>query len=358
MFVQPTDKTLIVITPGFPANEGDTTCLPAQQIFIKALNKKFSTLNIIIISFQYPFVSSTYQWNGNTVISLNGRNKSKPARLKTWFIAWRNLQKIKKENNIAGILSFWCTECALIGNYFAKQNNLKHNSWILGQDARPKNKFIKWIKPNAENLVAMSDFLTEEFYKNYLITPANVITNGIDTGLYQFNKEEKNIDILGAGSLIPLKQYEIFINIINELIIEIPQIKTMICGQGIEQNNLLAQINKFHLQQNITLTGEKPHAEILQLMSRTKIFLHTSSYEGFSTVCLEALYAGAHVISFCEPMNTAIKNWHIVKDEKEMKEIILKILKDPNTIYEQVLPYTIDESARKMMALFNINTFS
>ena len=53
-------------------------------------------------------------------------------------------------------------------------------------------------------------------------------------------------------------------------------------------------------------------------MQRTKIFLHTSSYEGFSGACLEALYAGAHVISFCEPMKQKIDHWHIVKDEKEM----------------------------------------
>lgn len=352
------DKTLVILTPGFPANESDSTCLPAQQIFVKALNKNFSSLKIIIISFQYPFVSSSYQWNGNKVIALNGRNKSKFYRLMTWFRAWRNLKKVKRENNVIGILSFWCTECALIGNYFSKKNHLKHYSWILGQDARTKNKFIQWIKPDAESLVAISDFLVEEFYKNYKIKPAHVITNAIDTGLYEFNKEEKNIDILGAGSLTPLKQYAIFIHIINELIEEFPIIKAVICGQGIEKDNLANQINKFHLQDNITLAGEKPHDEILQLMSSSKIFLHTSSYEGFSTVCLEALYAGAHVISFCKPMNTGIKNWHIVNDEKEMIEAVLKILRNTNIKYEQVLRYTMDDSAKKMMELFSINGLS
>ena len=351
-----TNKTLVILTPGFAANESDSTCLPAQQIFINALNKNFPFLKIIIVSFQYPFVSSTYQWKGNTVISLNGKNKGKFLRLITWLRAWRKLQKINQENNVIGLLSFWCTECALIGSYFAKRNKMQHYSWILGQDARPKNKFIKWIKPNAENLVAMSDFIAEEFYKNYLIKPTHVVTNGIDAALFKINNKEKIIDVLGAGSLIPLKQYDIFINIINELKKEIPAINAMVCGKGMEENNMISQINKFHLQKNITLAGEKPHDEILNLMCTCKIFLHTSSYEGFSTVCLEALYAGAHVISFCKPMNAEIKNWHIVKNEKEMKDVALKLLTDSKTTYENVLPFTMDNSANKMMLLFNINT--
>ena len=34
-------KTLIILSPGFAKDEADTTCLPAQQVFIKALNKNF-----------------------------------------------------------------------------------------------------------------------------------------------------------------------------------------------------------------------------------------------------------------------------------------------------------------------------
>ena len=34
--------------------------------------------------------------------------------------------------------------------------------------------------------------------------------------------------------------------------------------------------------------------------------------------CLEALYAGCHVISFCKPMNTDFEHWHIVNTEEDM----------------------------------------
>ena len=54
-------KTLVILSPGFPKDEADTTCLPAHQVFIKSLNKNFPSLKIIILSFQYPFSTSHIQ---------------------------------------------------------------------------------------------------------------------------------------------------------------------------------------------------------------------------------------------------------------------------------------------------------
>jgi glycosyltransferase involved in cell wall biosynthesis len=353
MLMKQADQTLVILTPGFPGTEADSICLPAQQIFIKALNNNFRDLKIIIVSVQYPFLASDYEWYGNKVIPLNGKNKAKIYMLLLWMRAWKVLKRIKRENNIIGLFSFWCAECALIGKYFGQQYHMKHYSWILGQDARKGNQFIRWIRPGAENLVAMSGFLAEEFYKNYGIKPVHMIPNGIDVSAYPVHYPERDIDILGAGSLILLKQYDIFIQIIKELSYQIPAVKSVICGKGPEENNLHSAIHKLSLQNNILLAGEKPHEEVLQCMCRARVFLHTSAYEGFSTVCLEALYAGAHVISFCNPMVGWIKNWHIVNNKEEMLALALKILQDPNMVYEPVLPYSMDDSAKKVMKLFN-----
>jgi glycosyltransferase involved in cell wall biosynthesis len=89
-------------------------------------------------------------------------------------------------------------------------------------------------------------------------------------------------------------------------------------------------------------------------MQQTKVFLHPSAYEGFSTVCLEALYAGVQVISFIQPMHQPIKNWHIVHTKEEMIEVAIKLLKEDETMYEPVLPFPIDENAKRMMELFDV----
>jgi len=321
-------KTLVILSPGFPKDEADTTCLPSQQIFVRSLNKIFPALKIII---------------------LNGEKKS----FIGWIGLWRILDEIKKENNLIGLFSFWCGECALIGKYFGKRNNLKHFTWITGQDARKGNKYIKLIRPRSYELIAMSDFLAKEFYKNYHVHPLHIIPNGIDESLFLKQTTKRNITILGAGSLIPLKQYDVFINALKEITGKIPDVIAMLCGKGPQETELQKLIVQQQLQNNIVLTGEVSHKEILRLMQQTKIFLHTSNYEGFSTVCLEALYAGCHVISFIKPMHYDIDHWHIVQTKEEMINKAIELLKNSGTTYTAVMPYAMDDSAKAVIQLFN-----
>ena len=344
--------TLIILSPGFPKDEQDTTCLPAQQSFVKALNKNFSSLNIIILAFQYPFVSKKYKWFGNDVISFNGSNKRLPLRLFLWLRIYKALKKLKKQEYMIGVLSFWCSESALVGKYFANKNNLIHINWILGQDAKENNRYVKWIKPSSSELIALSDFLSDTYFKNHGIKPAHVIPLGVDKSIYSKNVLEKNIDVMGTGSLIPLKQYDVFIEVVAAIKKFLQGMNVVLCGGGPEEKKLKELVKQYHLEKNISLVGNTEHEQVLQLMKKAKIFLHPSSYEGFSTACLEALYAGAHVISFVKPMNRSIQYWHIVKTKEEMMEKTLELLNDPNTRYEPVLPYSIDDSAKAVMDLF------
>ncbi|HEY8690249.1 MAG TPA: glycosyltransferase [Chitinophagaceae bacterium] len=346
-------KTLIILTPGFPANEADTTCIPPQQIFVKALKKIDPSLNIIVLAFQYPFVSKKYKWHGVDVISFNGRNKGKLYRAMIWQQVWQTLKKIKKENTVTGILNFWLGECALIGKYFAKRNGIKQFTWILGQDAKNGNRYFSLIKPQPDTLIAVSDFVSAEFLKNYSIKPSHVIPVGIDVSIFRQEKFTRNIDVMGAGSLISLKKYDVFIKIIKELRSSFPDINSIICGEGEEKENLQVLINDLGLQKNITLPGEVPHSEVIRLMQRSKIFLHTSAYEGFGSVCSEALFAGCQVISFCKPMHKNFEHHHVVNTESEMVEKTLEIMNNPNVSHASVLNYSIEDIAQKVKDIFN-----
>lgn len=343
---------LVILSPGFPANEADTTCLTSQQNLVQSINKIAPSLKIILVSFQYPFVASTYQWYGNTVISLNGQNKGKLSRLLLWRKAWLQLKKINRENKVAGLLSFWCGECALIGKYFGAQYHLPHYCWILGQDAKAQNNYVKYIKPPAEQLIALSDFLQDEFFRNHNIMPKQVIPNGIEPTAFPGGSFHKTIHVFGVGSLIPLKRYDLFIELVHRLRQTMPNIKAVICGKGPEEEYLRSLVVKFSLQDNLTLAGELSHPEILQMMQESKVLMHPSSYEGFSTVCLEALYAGAHVVSFCNPMKTKIDNWHIVTTLDDMQQKITSLLKNDSVEHRRITPFSMDDTARAILHLF------
>lgn len=345
-------KTLVILSPGFAANEADSTCLPAQQQFINVLHEQFPSIKLIILAFQYPFSDIPYKWKGNEVIPFNGRNRGKIYRLILWLRVWKQLRKLKKQYHLIGLFSFWYGECALIGKWFGKNNHIKHFTWLLGQDAKEGNKYVNLLRPHPDELVALSDFLVKEFEKNYKVKPAVVIPIGIDKRLFSEASLERDIDILGVGSLIPLKRYDLFIDVVKSLKIHFPFIKTVLCGQGHEQTRLQLMIEEAGLQDTITLTGSRPYSEVLQLMQRSKVLLHPSSYEGFGLVCLEALYAGAHVISFCNPKDAWVRNWHIATDKNNMIGLAQEILQTTEVNHKPVLAYSIEDTVTAVMKLY------
>ena len=346
-------KTLVILSPGFPKNEEDSACIPPQQVFVKNLRQYYPNLNIIVLAFEYPFFSTQYQWNGITVISFGGRSRGKLFRLYNWIRIRKTLIRLNKQYQLTGLLSFWMGDCGLIGSTFAKRHDLKHFCWILGQDAKTGNKYFKWTNPNGNSLIALSDFIAKETNKNYGVTPAHVIPLGIDPAMFGPSPTERDIDILGAGSLIPLKQFSLLVNMVSVLHIYFPDIKVMICGDGPERQLLNDIIKEHNLEKNIQLTGELDHTSVLALMQRTKVFVHPSAYEGFGMVCLEALYAGAQVVSFVRPMDAPVKNWHFTQGPDGMTDLVKNLLEAGTSPQSPVAPFYMRDTCRKVMGLFD-----
>jgi glycosyltransferase involved in cell wall biosynthesis len=345
-------ETLVILSPGFPKNEADTTCITPQQIFVKALKEICPGLKIIVLSFHYPYHATEYKWHSVKVIPIGGKDKGQIYRLATWIKAASILKELNKQYRLIGLLSFWFGECALVANYFAKRNKLKHYSWLLGQDAKPNNKYFKWIKPQGDSLIALSDFIAGEIKRNYNINTANVIPLGIDTDLFRKSIVKRDIDILGAGSLIPLKQYDIFVEAIHTLKRFNPCIKAVICGNGPEMTKLKTLTASLGLTENLSFAGELQHKQVLSLMHRSKIFLHPANYEGFGSVISEALYAGAQVVSFTKPMKKDFRHHHVVKNGDNMNDKLISLLKDKNPGHDPVLMYPAWLTAKMMISLF------
>ena len=344
---------LVILTPGFPKDETDSTCLPMQQQFLLSIKKKYPLLHIVVLSFQYPYQPCTYYWNNIPVKSFGGKNKGSWKRWLLWQRIKGELELLHTNYTITGIISFWLGECALLANRFAAQHRVKHYCWLLGQDAKKGNRYVKRITPVAEELVALSDFIADTFTENYGIRPAHVITPGIDTSLFPPTFPEKTIDIIGVGSLIPLKQFDLLPDIIFSINKQLPGIRALICGEGPERKRIEEKIISLGLTNNIQLTGELPHPEILRLLQQSKILLHPSTYEGFGVVMLEALYAGAKVISFVKPQKQTINNWQIVYNAEEMAAKAITLLQEPSPNPARVFEFPIEKCADAFMALFD-----
>lgn len=344
--------SLIILSPGFPASEADSNCLPMQQRFVRKLKELKPALRIVVIAFQYPYVKSKYQWHGIEVLSFDGRNRGGLKKLLLRKKVSETMKAIQITTPMLGLLSFWYGECAFVAEVFAKKFGLKHYCWLLGQDAREANKYPSKINIPPDRIVALSESLQEEFLLNHGSEPVQVIPPGVEHPNVKSPRPARTIDILGAGSLIPLKRFDRLIEIVKVLKIKGPDIKAVIAGDGPERSTLQKLIRETSLEKNVELAGEIPHDELQLLMRQSKIFIHPSGYEGFSGVCQEAIAGGAHVISFCEPMKKQIKQWHIVKDEQAMIGTASTLLHDQQLAFLPQAPYLIDDTAKSFLDLF------
>jgi glycosyltransferase involved in cell wall biosynthesis len=346
-------ETLVVITPAFPEDESATWWVPSQQLMVKALQENHPHVKIMVLALLYPYHQASYTWHDITVRAFDGTHHRKGKRLLLWKNVWAALLGIRRQYSIIGLLSFWSGECAFLGQYFGKLFSLKHISWICGQDATRGNKWVRYIRPRGHQLAAMGAFLRDQYQQSHAIRPLHLVPNAIDQRLFPPTlPTTRDIDIMAAGSFEPLKQYGLYATIVGQVSQSFPALKAIHCGLGREKEKVEALIHTLGLQDRLSLLGGRPHPEVLALMQRSKLFLHTSRYEGCSTVCLEALYAGAQVISFCYPFDHPVPNWHVVTDETAMLKKALELLQHPPASYERVLYQSMEDSAKAIMQLF------
>jgi len=291
-----TKKTshIVFITPGFAKNEADTTCMPYLQVYFKALlNQGFK---ISIITMHYPAYNAVYKWNNCNVYSFAKYAKWKKPLL--WLKAIRTIISINKKEPISALHSFWLGECALVGHWVSKIIKVKHLNTLMGQDVLEGNKFCKMLPIKSMNLVTLSHFHQQVFLKNY-----HIKTPIIFFGTYKnevIKNETKTIDFIGVGSLIPIKNYSLFVEVIYELNKTNP-VSAVIIGEGVEFD-LLAQkikdLNPNPSEENvIKLLGVQNNEQVLSYLAQSKILLHTSNHEGFGMVFAEALQQEVMVVS-------------------------------------------------------------
>jgi glycosyltransferase involved in cell wall biosynthesis len=342
-------KAVVLLTPGFSENEQDTTCLPFLQQYVRSFIQLYPNIDLRVIAFQYPFKKGHYKWNSINIYSA-GSKGGLYSRFKTWKRVLAELKRIKEQNDIAIIHSYWLTECTLIGQRFAQKNKVRHVAYAIGQDVLKQNKYLRLLDFSGMKVIAMSESIAGRFLKLTGRNVSGIIPAGVEPENVSINNEPKTIDIIGVGSLIPLKNYSLFIEIIGDLKKDFPAIKAVIIGKGIEEQLLKEKITFEELGANIEFIGEIPHKEVFSYMNKSKIFLHTSSYEGQSTVIMEALAMGLNIVCFDvgrihhEKINVCAN-----KDEMIQK---LKTLLSANLDFKPQILLSSEDTVREFMKVY------
>lgn len=336
---------IVFLTPGFPKDEEDSQCIPALQIFFKELKKQFSG-KISIISFQYPENEKVYSWNEVDVYTLGGNNK-KLKKLITWKKAKGVFKKITIHHKVTRIHSFWMGECAYIGQQLAAQFHLPHTCTLMGQDVLSTNTYFKKIEHLPE-LISLSKFHAQELEKNHHLS-SKIIPWGIEEN--DMSLPEKTIDVIGVGSLIPLKAFDEFIEVIKQVSQTHPQLKCKIVGQGVLNDDLSNQIQKYELNEYVELTGSLSYHQTQELIASSKILLHLSNFESFGMVVIEALSYQTQVLSksvgIAAEINEVIKINTIEEAVKQVNKLL------SNYKPQKAPSFLIKDTLEQYLQLFN-----
>lgn len=334
---------VLYISPGFPANGDDSTCIPALQDFFKELKRNEVVSDVV--SLHYP-AEANYTWHGHNVEAMGWDNPGKFKKVSLLKKAIKTITKKAQANEIKLIHSFWMTDASYIASKAAAKLRLPHVVTVMGQDVQ-KSPYTDQIVSEKAHLVSLSSFQQQLVSSN--LGPSRVIPWGINPDEFR-SKEEKTIDLITVGSLIDLKQSFQTVELVANLIEDFPGIKAVIVGDGPNKSKLADLISEKRLTNQVTLTGELSRSDTMALMAKSKILFHPSSYEGFGMTLIEGLAAGASVVSYKTGVAMDLDQINSVQNLKEAEIKIRDLLGGMKV--ELSFPMTINSTVEHYLKLY------
>lgn len=340
---QTRDITLFLV-PGFAADEDDSSCLPAVKSYIAAYARIHPDRDVHVIAFQYPFVRRSYRWHGCTVHAMAGGNRGGLRRIRTWSAAFATALRLGR---IACIHSFWLGECTFLGQWLRRARDVPHVASIGGQDARSGNTYLSWLGLGSMRVTAGSSFAAGVYETSTGRAVDAIVPIGLDPGFLEVDGGgiDADIDLLGVGSLIPLKRYDAFVDITARLVPDCPDLRAVIVGDGPERERLQRRIDAAGLQNHIRLAGKKSRADVRRYMLRSRVLLHPSEYEAQGYVFLEALASGLYVVSLDVGFDGGHAASRRCTSDAELRATVRRVLRSDAPPRGHVL--SVDESVAR-----------
>ncbi|WP_309642711.1 glycosyltransferase family 4 protein [Flavobacterium sp.] len=318
-------KKLLVISPSFPKDASESHVIPFLQHVFLAFKEQYQDVELTIVAIHKPLLEKPYDWNGIKIIPLQGNDIKYPLKVVFLLKSFYKLHRLVKANQYDGILNLWHNEFSVFTQVF----RCKKFTWMLGQDVKKDNVYLRYFKPNPNKIMTLSNYNNEALYKSAAIRAHKIIPMAINENLFPpLNNEQRYIDVFGAGFLSPLKNYKFFLEIILALKAIKPNIKAELAGMGEQEQDLKRFVAENNLEDNVTFLGMISHAATLDKMNHSKIFLHTSLFEGGSTVYFEALYSGCQLIGTLPMMDKPIENFHFHEIKMDIVDKISVLLEN------------------------------
>lgn len=314
-------KHICLVTPGFPANAQDDTCVPYVQDFLRLFTALKPDVRFTVVALQYPYTTKSYAWNNVSVYPCGGENKRFVGKVKTWLKAKRILDRIHESQPIDVVHSLWLTEATLSAQQWAQKKKVFHVATAMGQDVLKSNNYLKLVNLAKLRLVVVSKAQQSALERNLGVVKSEIIPWVVEE--VKPSNSDKIVDVLGVGSLINVKQFELFIEVLEHIGRTKKSIEARIIGDGADRGKLEALAS--NLPTNITLEflGHLRRNQVFDYMNKSKVLLHCSKFESQGFVFNEALASGMAIVSTPVGISQQMDRWSIADNPEDLAKSVL-----------------------------------
>ena len=230
----------------------------------------------------------------------------------------------------------------------------------------------KWY-PIADSVISVSNEMKNDLIENAGLSKEYVETIYNPLNIDHINKAIKESDddfleemaipiVISAGRLVGQKDYPTLLFAISK-VVEKRHVKLIILGDGPEYSNIVKLISKLSLQNHVILLGNVSNP--YKYISRSNVFVLSSTFEGMPNVLLEALACQCTIVSTdCPSGPREILNdgqfgsLIPVGDVEALEQAILNAMDcpvDKKLLYDRANDFALDTIGEKYIKLmFNL----
>ncbi len=137
-------------------------------------------------------------------------------------------------------------------------------------------------------VVAVSPSTADELEKEIGIKTTAIISNGIDTKVYLPQTKSLKPLICYVGRLKKYKSIEILLQAFKRIVVEIPNAKLVIAGEGDYRRNLEIKTEELGITRKVEFLGKISEEKKIAILAKSWVMVQPSFQEGWGITCIEA----------------------------------------------------------------------